>query len=164
MSEEEKNVEKEKIGKSFNYEDDIEDFGKKADEVQRRKLSKNETDAIFAVKQSLISAQIINKTKSDKLTATQKKLLEQELQKLKTSYEDNIENVELKDFDIFGGLSEDITKIKTIDNKKHREIEKDKYKVLNINKQRRILKRQRSVIPTVWTKQSILLSSLRVKT
>lgn len=43
--------------------------------------------------------------------------------------------MELKDFDIFGGLSEDITKIKIIDNKKHREIEKDKYKVLNINKQ-----------------------------
>lgn len=42
----------------------LKDFGKKADEVQRRKLSKNETDAIFAVKQSLISAQIINKTKS----------------------------------------------------------------------------------------------------
>lgn len=63
----------------------------------------------------MISAQIINKTKSDKLTATQKKLLEQELQKLKTSYEDNIETVELKDFDIFGGLSEDITKIKIID-------------------------------------------------
>ena len=133
--EDDENIEKEKIGKSFNYEEDIEDFGKKADEVQRRKLSKNETDAIFAVKQSLISAQILNKTKSDKLTATQKKLLEQELQKLKTSYEDNIETVELKDFDIFGGLSEDITKIKTIDNKKHREIEKDKYKVLNINKQ-----------------------------
>ena len=83
----------------------------------------------------MTSAQILNKTKSDKLTVEQKKILEQELQKLKTSYENNIEIVELKDFDIFGGLSEDITKIKTIDNKKHREIEKDNYKVLNINKQ-----------------------------
>ena len=39
----------------------------------------------------------------------------------------------MKDFDIFGGLSEDITKIKMINNQKHREIEKDKYKVLNVN-------------------------------
>ena len=37
------------------------------------------------------------------------------------------------------------------------------YNESRIEEARRILKRQRSVIPTVWTKQSILLSSLRVK-
>lgn len=41
---------KEKISKSFDYETDIEDLGKTVDEIQRRKLSKNETDAIFAAK------------------------------------------------------------------------------------------------------------------
>ena len=36
--EEEENSNKEKIAKSFNYEEDIENFGKKVDELQRRKL------------------------------------------------------------------------------------------------------------------------------
>ena len=39
----------------------------------------------------------------------------------------------MKDFNIFGSVVEDKTKIKVINNKKHREIEKDKYKILNIN-------------------------------
>ena len=51
--EEEENSNKEKIAKSFNYEEDIENFGKKVDELQRRKLSKNETDSVFAVKNAL---------------------------------------------------------------------------------------------------------------
>ena len=52
---------------------------------------------------------------------------------LKKQYEEDIEIVNTKDFDIFGGLVEDKTKIKAINNIKHREIEKNKYKVLNIN-------------------------------
>ena len=47
-------------------------------------------------------------------------------------YSENIETIELKDFDVFGGMIEDSTKIKTLNNEKHREIEKDKYKVLNV--------------------------------
>ncbi len=134
-AEEIENASKDKIGKYFDYEEDIEDFGKNVDELQRRKLSKNETDAIFAVKQALNSAQILNNTKSDKLTKQQKEMLEQDLNKLKEEYENNIDVINLKDFDVFGGMSEDITKIKELNNTKHREIEKDKYKVLNISKQ-----------------------------
>ena len=134
-AEEIENSSKDKIGKYFDYEEDIEDFGKNVDELQRRKLSKNETDAIFAVKQALNSAQILNNTKSDKLTKQQKEMLEQDLNKLKEEYENNIDVINLKDFDVFGGMSEDITKIKELNNTKHREIEKDKYKVLNISKQ-----------------------------
>ena len=128
-------VQNNKIEKSFNYIEDIEDFGKEIDKTQRVKLSKNETDAIFATKQILDSMQIIsNAKKIEKLTSKQKEILENELKNLKKEYEDNIENIQLKDFDIFGGISEDITKIKTINNVKHREIEKDKYEVLNISK------------------------------
>ena len=134
-AEEIENASKDKIGKYFDYEEDIEDFGKNVDELQRRKLSKNETDAIFAVKQALNSVQILNNTKSDKLTKQQKEMLEQDLNKLKEEYENNIDVINLKDFDVFGGMSEDITKIKELNNTKHREIEKDKYKVLNISKQ-----------------------------
>ena len=133
--EEEENTAKEKIAKSFNYELDIENFGIKVDELQRRKLSKSETDGVFAIKQVLKSAQILHENKSDELTEKQRKLIQQELDLMKKSYEDNIETIELKDFDVFGSISDDNTKVKTLNNKKHREIEKDKYKVLNISKQ-----------------------------
>lgn len=133
--EEEQAISKEKIGKSFNYEEDIEKFGNKVDELQRRKLSKNETDAIFTIKYALDSAKILNSTKSKELTEKQKEILQEELNKFKIDYEKNIESIELKDFDVFGGISDDNTKIKVINNTKHREIEKDKFKVLNISKQ-----------------------------
>ena len=133
--EEEENTAKEKIAKSFNYELDIENFGIKVDELQRRKLSKNETDGVFAIKHVLKPAQILHENKSDELTEKQRKLIQQELDLMKKSYEDNIETIELKDFDVFGSISDDNTKVKTLNNKKHREIEKDKYKVLNISKQ-----------------------------
>ena len=131
--EEDESAPKEKIGKSFDYEEDIEDFGKKVDEVQRRKLSKNEKDAVFAIKQDLSSAQILNNTKTNQLSEEQKKLLENNLNKLREEYEKNIDSAKIKDFDIFGGLSEDNTKV--INNTKHREVEKNKYRVLNITKQ-----------------------------
>ncbi|MCI9177123.1 MAG: hypothetical protein HFJ28_00680 [Clostridia bacterium] len=133
--EEQEEKQKEKIGKSFDYEIDIEEVGKKVDELQRRKLSRNETDGIFAMKQVLASSQILNQTASNELDELQIKLLEKELQRLKQSYKKDIEKVKAKDFDIFGNISEDKTKIKLLNNQKHREIEKDKYNVLNINLQ-----------------------------
>lgn len=130
--EEEKNSEKEKIGKSFNYEEDIEELGKKMDELQRRKLSKNETDSIFAVKQALISSQILNNTKNNSLSQEQKQKLQKQLDILKKEYIEDFANIQVNDFDIFGGMLEDKTKVKILHNEKHREIEKDKYKTLNI--------------------------------
>lgn len=130
--EEEEESEKEKIGKSFVFEEDIENLGKQMDELQRRKLSKNETDAVFAVQQALTSSQILNKIKSQELKPREKKRIQAELEDLKEEYTRNVENMGVKDFDIFGGMIEDKTKVKTLHNEKHREIEKDKYKVLNI--------------------------------
>ena len=132
LNEGEEEQSKEKIEKTFDYEIDIEDFGKDVDELQRRKLSKNETDAIFAVKYSINSCQILNSTKSNELTENQKNLLEQELNKLKKDYEKDIEYIKTKGFDIFGSMSDDKTKIKIINNQKHRETEKDKYNILAI--------------------------------
>ena len=39
-----------------------------------------------------------------------------------------------EEFDIFGGIADDSTKIKKIKDKKHRELPKDKFKILDINK------------------------------
>lgn len=130
--EEEQNIEKEKIGKSFVFEEDMEDLGKKMDEIQRRKLSKNEADSIFAVKQVISSSQILNKTKSKGLSQEELKKLQKELDVLKNEYKENFETIQVKDFDIFGSVVEDQTKVKFLHNQKHREIEKDKYRVLNI--------------------------------
>ena len=151
LSEADEKEEKEttKMKKYFNYETDLEELGKIVDEVQRRKLSKNETDAIFAIRQVPASFKELekenetdveifieeNEEKAKDSKAKRKKLnpLEKDLENLKKEYEKDIKIINVKDFDIFGGLVEDHTKIKEINNTKHREIEKDKYKVLNVN-------------------------------
>ena len=148
-AEEQENKEKIKMRKYFDYETDIEDLGQMIDEIQRRKLSKNETDAIFAVMQVPESFKEIEKDnetdveifveqddadlKKKKSRAKKENALDKDLARLKKDYIKDIEIINSKDFDIFGGLVEDYTKVKAINNQKHREIEKDKYKVLNIN-------------------------------
>ena len=120
---EQEELPKTKIEKCFDYIEDMEELGKKADELQRRKLSKNETDAIFAVKQAINSVKAFENEYEDI----------KEFKKLKQEYEDNMEYINMKDFNIFGSMNKDKTQIGTINNQKHREIPKDKYKVLNIN-------------------------------
>ena len=146
-AEEQEDGEKTKMKKFFDYEANLEDLGKKMDELQRRKLSKNETDAIFAIKQVLNSFKELEKEKETDVEVYEEKdedeiknrkgkkvsAIEKDLEKLRREYENDIEIINSKDFDIFGSLVEDKTKVKAINNTKHREIEKDKYKVLNIN-------------------------------
>ncbi len=177
QGEEAEEKKREKIEKYFDYEEDLDDLGKKVDELQRRKLSKNETDGIFAAKHSINSIRELDRVRKSKISKVdeakvteqrkeendvveleakeesvedkkqlqeeevleevlineKREIFEKELEKLQEEYKENIEYINMKDFDIFGGLSEDITKIKMINNQKHREIEKDKYKVLNVN-------------------------------
>lgn len=148
-AEEKEEQEKTKMRKYFDYEIDLEEMGQIVDEVQRRKLSKNETDAIFAIKQVPDSFKELEKENETDLeifvvedeeevkkAKTKKKKmnpLEIDLSNLKKDYEKDIKIINAKDFDIFGGLVDDHTKIKEIHNTKHREIEKDKFKVLNVN-------------------------------
>ena len=148
-ADENEETQKTKITKYFNYETDLEDLGQMIDELQRRKLSKNETDAIFAIKQVPESFKELEKenetdvelyieeyeeeAKKSKTKRKKVSALEKDLSNLKKEYEKDIEIINAKDFDIFGNLVQDHTKIKAINNIKHREIEKDKYKVLNIN-------------------------------
>lgn len=142
-ADEQEENEKTRMKKYFDYDADLENLGIKMDELQRRKLSKNETDAMFAIRyvpnsfseleknensEEELEEQEDKKNKKKKETA-----LEKDLNELKKEYQNNIEIINSKDFDIFGGLVEDKTKIKAINNVKHREIEKDKYKVLNVN-------------------------------
>ena len=127
--EEQEQSKREKIEKYFNYETELEDLGKIIDEVQRRKLSKNEMDGIFAAKQVIASMRELDNQKKK----VDESVLKKDLEKIKEQYEDDLEYINMKDFDIFGNMSDDKTKIKILHNEKHREIEKDKYKVLNVN-------------------------------
>ena len=125
------NEEKSRIlQKTFDYETDIEDLARYLDSKQRENLSHNQLDAMFAANSVLDGINIVSK---NELSKEDTESLEKLLSSLKEEYKENIEKIEKKDFDIFGNISEDKTKIKTLKNNKHREIEKDKFKVLNVN-------------------------------
>lgn len=128
--EKEENVNKQTLKKTFDYEEDIESLASKIDIQQREKLTHQEQDALFASNFVLDGINIVSKTK---LLKSDENKLENLLEELKNDYKKDIDKIEEKDFDIFGNVSEDKTKIKTLKNNKHRESEKDKYKVLNVN-------------------------------
>lgn len=120
-----------KIEKVFNYEDDFEEFGKKLDQIQRKNLNRDDTDSIFIATTDLID--VLNKVKND--NASQEDI-EDSLKKLKTEAKE-LKSLNEEEYDIFGNIIEDKTKIKKINNKKHRELPKDKFNILLINRNTR---------------------------
>ena len=128
--EKEEETEKQPIKKTFDYEEDIEDFASQIDTKQRENLSEQELDALFASNFVLDGINIVSK---NRLLKKDQEKISHLLQELKNEYQKDIEKIEKKDFDIFGNISEDKTKIKVLKNNKHREVEKDKFKVLNVN-------------------------------
>ncbi len=120
---------KRKLEKQFSFEEDIEELGKKVDEKQREIFSKNECDAVYAILNDIDTFNILNKEKILKKDDTQ---ITKKIKALKEEYANNIEEIEVKDFDIFGNIAQDKTKTKILKGNKHREIEKDKYKILGI--------------------------------
>ena len=126
----EEKEEGEKLKKTFDYEEDIEDLANLVDKKQRELLTERELNAAFAAKFVLDGINVVSKKKMLKNDETKiKKLLES----LQSEYKENLEQIEKKDFDIFGNVAEDKTKIKTLKNNTHRESEKDKFKILNVN-------------------------------
>ena len=119
-----------KIKRRFDYEQDIEAFGQELDKLQRSKLNKDELDSLFILSTDVSS--VINTLVGDKIQA--KKELDASLKKLKEEAANNKGLNEKEEFDIFGSLIEDGRKVKTIANKNHREIPKDKYTILGIAK------------------------------
>lgn len=125
----EENEKKERIKKYFDYESDLEDLGKQMDEVQRRKLSKDETDALYVARLCEDSMNAVNRKRILKADKTK---LEEELERFKTAYQENEKEMIVADFDIFGGAFQDKTKMQTIGNTSHRETKKNQFKILNI--------------------------------
>ncbi len=130
QAEENENQNKGKLKKVFNYKEDLEDFGKQIDSKQRDTFSKNECDALFACLNDLETFNVLNK---EKILKREENKVQKKLEKFKQEYIENIDTITEKDFDIFGNVAQDKTKIKVLNNNKHREIEKDKYKILGIS-------------------------------
>lgn len=126
--EEEVNIIK-KIEKTFDYEEDIEAFGKTMDRMERKNLSKDETDSIFITTTNLLP--LLNKIKNNDILP---KDIESALKEIKKEAIEEKALTENDEFDIFGGMLQDSTKVSRIKNKKHRELPKDKFNILEISK------------------------------
>lgn len=118
------------ITKAFDYEEDIEKLANKVDMEQREKLSHDEINALFASNYVLEGINLVSKKK---LSKSDEEDIINLLDDLQEEYKENLETIEEKDFDIFGNVSEDKTKIKKLKNNKHRENEKNKFEVLGVN-------------------------------
>ena len=126
--EEEVNIIK-KVTKVFDYNQDLENFGKTMDQVERKSLTKTEKDSIYLTTTNILP--ILNKVKNNEVLP---KEIENNLKELKKeAKEENVLN-EIEEFDIFGGMSQDSTKVSKIANKNHREIARNKINILEINK------------------------------
>ena len=112
---------KEKKQKVFKFDDDLEDFCTNMDSIERKKLSIAECASVYVAKYVLPA---INSTvtKSDTYT------IQEVYEKIKEEYapDKNLAN-------IFGGITDDYTKVKILNGKKHRESHRDLYQVLRFN-------------------------------
>ena len=117
-----------KLEKVFDYEEDLEDLGESVDRLQRKILEKNDCDSIY-----IASTEVLNDLNSLKQDENYQNL-DESLNKLKAEAEKERTLFNAEDFDIFGTVSEDKTKIKMLGNKKHRESRKSKIQILDINK------------------------------
>lgn len=121
-----------KITRAFDYEEDVEKFGNTMDKLIRNDLSQDEKDSIYISIAENIS--LLNKLRNKEESKEEvKEEIKENLKKLKEELKIEKKLLEKDEFNIFGGLSEDSRKIKFLDNKKHRELPKDKFNILDIN-------------------------------
>lgn len=119
----------EQIRKVFDMEIDFESLGVKMDKLQRKKLSKEETDSIFVINSKLDI--VINLLKKGKMDENK---IKSSFKELKEKFNKNRIYLDEENFDIFGNILDDNRKPKYIGSRSHRENEKNIYKILNINR------------------------------
>ena len=116
-----------KIVKKFDFESDFEVLGEMVDEIQRTKLSKEEIDSLFLTTTDVLP--ILNMLKSGEMEKDSIEVVLSQLKHDAYSEEDKADS-----FDIFGGQTEDTTKLKYIGSKSYRESERTEIGILNISK------------------------------
>ena len=130
MGRESENEKKKKeIKKIFDVEMDFSSLGDTADRIQRKKLSIEEMDSCFIAQTEIID--YINKIRLNEL---QKDDLEKLLSKLQNEFDENGIIIDSNSFDIFGNLKGADNRVKYIGSRSHREKEKNKFTIMNINK------------------------------
>ncbi len=118
-----------KIKKVFDFELDFEALGVEMDKLQRRKLSKEETDSIFVANGNIMN--ILNSLRKEQINEKQ---IKSALTNLKCDFNRDRLYINEESFDIFGNITDDTRKSRYIGSRSHRENEKSKYKILNINR------------------------------
>lgn len=130
MGEEREKEDNQKVLKRvFDYQSEFDELGAKVDEIQRKKLSKEEMDSLFVAKTEVLN--LINMLRENDLN---KFAIEETLENLKEEFNNNRLYIDSETFDIFGNVDDDNRKLKYIGSRGHRENEKSKFKILNINK------------------------------
>ena len=127
--EEEKEENKKVLKRVFDYKTELDELGVKVDKIQRTKLSKEEMDSLFIAKTELLY--LLNMLRENDLNIL---ALEDTLEELKEEFNSNRLYIDSETFDIFGNVDDDSRKLKYIGSRGHRENEKSKFKILNINK------------------------------
>lgn len=117
------------IKRVFDFESDFDTLGIDMDKLQRRKLSKEETDSIFVANSQII--EVLNDLKKGNM---HEKLIKSSFKMLRQEFNRNRLTINEESFDIFGNITDDARKAKYIGSRSHRENEKSIYKILNINK------------------------------
>ena len=158
--EEELNVTK--IEKIFDFEEEFEKFGIEVDKNQRSKFTDGELEGSFIATTSIL----------DMLNGLYKKTIEnkeiaEKLKELKEEKESNYrkQNVEAEEFNIFGKTSQEEGKERTIGNKVHRESPRDKYEILEINKETKGIEFKKNLEKVLKNiKKALLKNELKVDT
>lgn len=145
----------ESIKKVFKYEFDFEDLSVKLDKIQRDELTKEELDSLYLTDTYILED--INKVSKEE------SITEERLEYLKEKSIEANSLLDKENFDIFGGMAYD-NKLKILANKKHREIEREVFRILDINKNTTIEEYTKSIkeiignIETALEKVKISLS------
>ena len=129
-NESDKNQDIKNIQRTFDLESDFDELGKKMDILQRKKLSREELDSIFVANSKVLD--VLNRIRVGDMDQN---VIKHSLDKLKDEFDKNRLYIDEDTFDIFGNIDDVSRKIKYIGSRSHRENERNKYKVLNINKQ-----------------------------
>ena len=130
--------------KIFNFSEDFEEFGNTMDKIQRAKLTKDQLDAIYLITQEQIEP--INKVKTNSL---EQKELDKFLKQLKAEQKEINGKID-EEVDIFRNFGEDVRKIKKLDNKTHRENPKDKFLILGVSKQYKVIDYKVNLSQAIW--------------
>lgn len=118
------------IKKVFEPKTDLPDLGIQMDKLQRNLIEKEAQDSIFLTNTEVLK--YINIMKH--LEYADENDLRDYMKELKKIAESKKTLYRVEDFDIFGSISDNSRKSKTLANQKHREAEKDILKILNVSR------------------------------